>query len=184
MLVKWVAKGVIMDDNSYLRDSWNQLDFIIVASSLLEESSNIIDPEAAISGEGSSSIKILRILRVLRPLRFISHNVAMKLIVTALLESVGHIINVLFVVGMIFLIFAIMGVSFFAGKFYYCNISRFDLHTRTSCEFAGGTWDKWDHNFDDVSEAMSSLFVVSSLEGWPNVMYQALDYMPPLLDVE
>lgn len=173
-----------MDDNSYLRDSWNQLDFIIVGSSLLEESSNIIDLEGAISGEGSSSIKILRILRVLRPLRFISHNVAMKLIVTALLESVGHIVNVLLVVGMIFLIFAIMGVSFFAGKFYYCNISMFDLHTQNTCEFAGGAWGRWDHNFDDVSEAMSSLFVVSSLEGWPNVMYQALDYRPPLLEVE
>ena len=128
-------------------------------------------------------MKILRILRVLRPLRFISHNVAMKLIVTALLESVGHIINVLFVVGMIFLIFAIVGVSFFNGGFFHCNIAEYDLHTMTSCSYAGGTWSVHDHNFDDVPEGMSTLFVVSSLEGWPDILHHALDMHAPINEV-
>jgi len=128
-------------------------------------------------------MKILRILRVLRPLRFISHNVAMKLIVTALLESVGHIINVLFVVGMIFLIFAIMGVSFFNGGFFHCNIARYDLHTMDTCSYAGGIWSTWDHNFDDVPQGMSTLFVVSSLEGWPDIMHHALDMHSPINSV-
>ena len=95
-------------------------------------------------------MKILRILRVLRPLRFISHNVAMKLIVAALLESVGHIVNVLFLVSVIFLIFAIVGVSFFKGGSFYCNIARYDLHTANTCLYAGGQWKQWDDNFDDV----------------------------------
>ena len=42
-------------------------------------------------------IKILRLLRTLRPLRFISHNINLKIVVTALLESVSAIINVLIV---------------------------------------------------------------------------------------
>ena len=75
------------------------------------------------------AIKILRLLRTLRPLRFISHNVALKMIVVALLESVGGIFNVMIVVFVVWLIFAIMGVNNFGGKFFYCNIDMLTLHT-------------------------------------------------------
>jgi hypothetical protein len=47
----------------------------------------------------------------LRPLRFISHNKDLKLIVVALLESVNSIVNVAMVIAVVFLIFAIVGVS-------------------------------------------------------------------------
>ena len=115
-------------------------------------------------------IKVLRLLRTLRPLRFISHNVALKMIVIALLESVGGIFNVMIVVFMVWLIFAIMGVNNFGGKFFYCNIDKFELHSQRECEFAGGKWMTYDQHFDDVLGAMSTLFVVSSLEGWPDIM--------------
>jgi voltage-dependent calcium channel R type alpha-1E len=38
MAVKIVSLGFVMDDGSYLRESWNILDFGIVSSSLLEMS--------------------------------------------------------------------------------------------------------------------------------------------------
>jgi hypothetical protein len=63
-------------------------------------------------------LKILRLLRTLRPLRVISHNVSMKLIVSALFESVGAISNVVLVVSVVFIMFAIFGMNLFAGKFY------------------------------------------------------------------
>ena len=40
-MMKVIAIGFIMDNNSYLRDSWNQLDFIIVMFSLIELASEI-----------------------------------------------------------------------------------------------------------------------------------------------
>ena len=46
----------------------------------------------------------------------------MRLIVGALIESVGSIVNVLIVVAVVYLIFAIVGVSFFSGGFYFCSI--------------------------------------------------------------
>jgi len=107
----------------------------------------------------------------------------MKLIVAALLESVGHIVNVLFVVGMIFLIFAIVGVSFFKGRLFRCTIAKYDLHTEDTCLYAGGQWKGWDHNFDDVGTGMQTLFVVSSLEGWPDIMHQSLDMSAPINSV-
>lgn len=38
MVTKLVALGLTMDEGSYLRDSWNQLDFFIVNSSILDMS--------------------------------------------------------------------------------------------------------------------------------------------------
>ena len=166
MCVKLIAIGFIMDTGSYLRESWNQLDFFIVMSSILD---------MLLTGSDLQFIKILRLLRTLRPLRVISHNVALKMIVIALLESVGGIFNVTIVVIMVWLIFAIMGVNSFGGKFFYCSIDMYVLHTQNECEFAGGKWMVYDHNFDNVLRAMNTLFIVSSLEGWPDIMLQAVD---------
>ena len=111
-VVKIVSLGIILEKGTYLRDSWNFLDFFIVVSTLIDVSISSIDLPV---------LKILRLLRTLRPLRFISHNKAMKTIVTALLESIGGIANVMVVVLIVWLMFAILGVSFFAGKFFYCS---------------------------------------------------------------
>ncbi len=90
--LKALALGFILDQQSYLRESWSQLDCFIVISSLID---------IIVEGVDLSVVRILRLLRTLRPLRFISHNINMKLVVTALLESVSGIINVLIVVILI-----------------------------------------------------------------------------------
>jgi len=36
MVWKLIALGVIMDENSYLRDTWNQMDFFIVTASIMD----------------------------------------------------------------------------------------------------------------------------------------------------
>ena len=108
MLIKLVSVGLIMDNGSYLRDEWNILDFFIVTSSMIDMA--LIDLDA-------QWIKVIRILRALRPLRFITHNVAMRLLVNALIKSLGGILNVLFVVLTVYLLFAILAGSLYKGKF-------------------------------------------------------------------
>lgn len=120
MVVKIIAMGLIMDHGSYLRDSWNRLDFFIVCSS-------IIDMAAA--GVEIPIVRILRMLRVLRPLRFINHNPDLKMVVVALLDSMGSIANVVVVICVVYLIFAILGVSFFGGTFFFCNIDIYRIQT-------------------------------------------------------
>ena len=112
---------------------------------------------------------------MIRPLRVISHNPQLKMIVAALFESVGSIINVSFVVLIIWLMFAIYGMNTYMGMFWYCTKDKYTLNTPWVCEKAGGEWVRFDSNFDNIGEAMITLFVVSSLEGWPDIMYQALD---------
>jgi len=113
LLLKCIAFGFAMDHNSYLRESWNQLDCFIVITSLID---------AIFSNVNLPIIKILRLLRILRPLRFISHNSSMKTVVVALLSSMGAIFNVGIVVIAVFLMFAILGVNLFAGKLQYCSV--------------------------------------------------------------
>lgn len=111
-VIKVVALGLVMDRYSYLRETWNALDLFIVVASCID----LIFTDVNLPG-----IKILRLLRTLRPLRFISRNSGLKTIVTCLLQSIGHIINVVIVLLIIWLMFAILGVSLFSGKFFYCT---------------------------------------------------------------
>mmetsp|Transcript_23808 Transcript_23808/g.20742 ORF Transcript_23808/g.20742 Transcript_23808/m.20742 type:complete len:260 (+) Transcript_23808:400-1179(+) len=121
-------------------------------------------------------IRILRLLRTLRPLRFISHNVNLKIVVIALLESLGGIFNVVIVVFLVWIMFAILGVSLLRGRMGYCDsfnpeVGKFGV-PRNECF---GKWRNYDTNFENVYQAMMTLFVVSSLEGWPEIMYEAID---------
>lgn len=76
MCMKIIAFGFIYNESSYLRESWNILDFLIVIASFIDVS---------VSSINLSFVKILRLLRTLRPLRFITHNRSMKILVSALL---------------------------------------------------------------------------------------------------
>ena len=142
------------------------LDFFIVATSLID---------LALVGVDLPFIKVLRLLRTLRPLRFISHNVAMKMVIAALFDSVGSIFNVVIVVIIVWLMFAILGVNLLAGKFFECTVFTYEVKVEEECLLRGGEWVNKNYNFDNVGTAMLTLFVVSTLEGWPNVMYKATE---------
>ena len=161
MASKLIALGIIMDGGSYLRDSWNQLDFFIVMASVVDMS---------LSSYKIGFVKILRALRVLRPLRMIAHNPELKMIINALLDSMGSIMNVLIVIAVVYLIFAIIGVNLFSGRFFYCTQNMYVYHTQIECEMHAGLWIKYDFNYDNAMNAMETLYVVSSLEGWPDIM--------------
>jgi hypothetical protein len=141
-VIKCISLGFFMDSGSYLRDNWNRLDFFIVLTSLTDMIlTKYIDADV---------FKILRLLRTLRPLRVISHNASMKMIVAALFESVGSIFNVMIVVMMVWLMFAILAINLLAGKSFYCSIGVYSLRDKHECNVAGGSWNRFDSNYDDV----------------------------------
>ncbi len=140
-VLKVIALGFTMDGGSYLRDSWNGLDFFFFFLSIIDMS---------LSGTDIPALKVLRLLRMIRPLRVISHNPQLKMIVAALFESVGSIINVSVVVLIIWLMFAIYGMNTYMGMFFYCSKEKYRLNTKWVCEDAGGEWLRFDSNFDDI----------------------------------
>jgi len=133
-VIKVISMGLILDNGSYLRDYWNILDFFIVVSSVIDVGLTTIE---------IPFIKVLRLLRTLRPLRFITHNDGLKMIVIALIESVGPIANVLIVVVLVWLIFAILGVNFWAGKMFSCSIEPYLYNTEEHCVHMGGVWERY-----------------------------------------
>ena len=163
-LIKIISRGFIFGDSSYLKDKWNYIDFVVVISSIFDFTFSSIK---------ISHVKVVRLLRTLRPFRYINYNTSMKVVVVSLLQSIVAILNVIIVQVIVLLMFAILGVSLFAGKLYKCSESQFD--SRDLCEKAGFTWTELWPNFDNVWNTFITLMILSSEEGWPDIMYSAID---------
>ncbi|XP_036830249.1 sodium channel protein type 2 subunit alpha isoform X5 [Oncorhynchus mykiss] len=173
MLLKWVAYGFA----KYFTNAWCWLDFLIVDVSLVSLVAN------ALGYSELSAIKSLRTLRALRPLRALSRFEGMRVVINALLGAIPSIFNVLLVCLIFWLIFSIMGVNLFAGKYYHCinmtTSERFevrDVANKTECLALKGThWKNVKINFDNVGAGYLALLQVATFKGWMDIMYAAVD---------
>ncbi|GAA6069158.1 sodium channel, voltage gated, type VIII, alpha subunit b isoform X1 [Tachysurus ichikawai] len=133
-------------------------------------------------------IKSLRTLRALRPLRALSRFEGMRVVVNALVGAIPSIMNVLLVCLIFWLIFSIMGVNLFAGKYYYCfNASSeeyfktTDVNNKTECfalinsNHSEVRWKNVKINFDNVGAGYLALLQVATFKGWMDIMYAAVD---------
>jgi hypothetical protein len=121
-------------------------------------------------------IKALRMLRVLRPLRMISRNEGLKIAVQSLINAIPGIVNVLVISLLFFLLFGIFGVNYFKGGFYRCfEYQEGILETAQDCVNIGGEWMNIDANFDNIMNAMVTLFEMATTEGWIAVMWNGVD---------
>nr|XP_006818874.1 PREDICTED: sodium channel protein 60E-like [Saccoglossus kowalevskii] len=171
MLLKWVGFGFV----KYFTSFWCWLDFLIV---LVTHVSLI---SAALGLANFSAFRSLRTLRALRPLRAISRWQGMKIVVNALAHAIPSIFNVLLVCLVFWLIFSIMGVQFFGGRFYQCvdeDKERLDVsivYDYNECVAKNYTWWNPDVNFDNVINGLLALFQVATFEGWMEVMRDSVD---------
>lgn len=110
----------------------------------------------------------------------ISRNKGMKLIVNALISSLPSMTNVTIVCLFLLLIFAILGVNFFKGKFQRCSIEDDDsIIDMATCLAAGGDWVNRDENFDNVIYGTRTLIELMTTEGWVDVMDDGSDGVSP-----
>lgn len=173
-IMKSIALGFCWGKQTYLADHWNKLDFIILILSFVD---------IALMSVNIAVVKVLRALRIFRPLRLIRYNISMRIILSSLFESIIASLNVVTVISVIWLIFAILGVALFNGKFYYCDNQ--EIKGQTECESMGYTWSSLPYNYDNIFEALLTLFVVASQEGWPDHMFIAVDaYKPGYAPIE
>ncbi|XP_057675968.1 sodium channel protein type 2 subunit alpha-like isoform X1 [Corythoichthys intestinalis] len=175
MLLKWVAYGFV----KYFTNAWCWLDFLIVDVSLVSLVAN------ALGYSELTAIKSLRTLRALRPLRALSRFEGMRVVVNALLGAIPSIMNVLLVCLIFWLIFSIMGVNLFAGKYYYCVNTTTDevfpievVNNKTDCLYLVNDSARWKNvkiNFDNVGAGYLALLQVATFKGWMDIMYAAVD---------
>ncbi|XP_013909725.1 PREDICTED: voltage-dependent T-type calcium channel subunit alpha-1I [Thamnophis sirtalis] len=173
MTLKVVSLGLYFGEQAYLRSSWNILDGFLVFVS-------IIDIVVSVASAGGAKIlgvlRVLRLLRTLRPLRVISRAPGLKLVVETLISSLKPIGNIVLICCAFFIIFGILGVQLFKGKFYHClGVDIRNITNRSDCMAANYKWVHQKYNFDNLGQALMSLFVLASKDGWVNIMYNGLD---------
>lgn len=81
---------------------------------------------------------------------------------------------------MFFLLFGILGTNFFKGAFYSCVPYSEDedlgpIKTKFDCSNTGGVWVNSQTNFDNVLNSMVALFMMTTTEGWINIMWMGVD---------
>ncbi|KAF5906749.1 sodium channel protein type 8 subunit alpha-like isoform X1, partial [Clarias magur] len=168
MLLKWVAYGFV----KYFTNAWCWLDFFIVDVSIVSLIAN------ALGYSEIGPIKSLRTLRALRPLRALSRFEGMRVVVNALVGAIPSIMNVLLVCLIFWLIFSIMGVNLFAGKYYYCfnetseeYFHPDEVNNKTQCyelinaNISGVRWKNVKINFDNVGAGYLALLQVNKIQG-------------------
>uniref|UniRef100_A0A8C9Z7U3 Calcium channel, voltage-dependent, T type, alpha 1H subunit a n=1 Tax=Sander lucioperca TaxID=283035 RepID=A0A8C9Z7U3_SANLU len=173
MAIKVVALGFCFGKQTYLQSSWNVLDGFLVFVSLVD----ILVSLAYTSGNRILGIlRVLRLLRTLRPLRVISRAPGLKLVVETLITSLRPIGNIVLICCAFFIVFGILGVQLFKGKFYHCEgPDTKNITNKSDCLQANYRWIRRKYNFDNLVQALMSLFVLSCKDGWVNIMYDGLD---------
>ena len=88
------------------------------------------------------------------------------------------IFNVTIVILLIFVMFSILGVFLFQNRLNYCFLDGLNpmyVTEKMCAEIPDAEWKARDFNFDHIGEGMIALFVFSSLEAWPTLMYHIID---------
>ena len=91
------------------------------------------------------------------------------MVVNSLLSAIPEIGNVSLVCLVFWLIFSVIGVQFFGGRFYKClddkgeTLSHVIVADKMSCLAKNYTWKNSDINFDNSLAGFLALFQVVSL---------------------
>jgi hypothetical protein len=163
--LKIIGYGFIANGRpSYMRNPWNILDFIIVLFSLISLTP-IVD-----------GLRVFKMFRILRILRLISRNKNLRVGMQALLYAIPNMFNVTIIMLFFFLIFGILLVSFFKGKFFSCQTDHLSalidsIAHKWDCLSAGGNWMNNPDSFDNIFTAMRALSIMATAAAWADMMY-------------
>ncbi|XP_038067555.1 voltage-dependent L-type calcium channel subunit alpha-1D-like isoform X3 [Patiria miniata] len=182
ILLKVISFGLVVHKGAFCRNSFNLLDLLVVTVSYIS---------IALRAQGQdaiSAVKILRVLRVLRPLRAINRAKGLKHVVQCVFVAIKTIGNIMMVMLLLVFMFACIGVQLFSGKFYFCTDGS--KMTEEECQgffidYKDGNyldpivkprhWNLNSFNFNNVGSGMLTLFTICTFEGWPKLLYIAID---------
>jgi len=195
LLLKVLAFGLYRPRHGYLRSHWNKLDALVVVVSIASIVLALVD-----TGSDLDFINALRALRVLRPLRLVNRFKGMRTVLLAIFNTLPECLDVMAVALFFNLLFAIVGVQQFGGRFGFC-IEPLDAAAnasgdavgadcavsgtgeaavlvpepytlnQTACLAAGRLWvNPTIGDFDNTFNAMLVLFEILTAEMWPDYL--------------
>lgn len=118
---KIIAYGLYKPTGTgYLQSYWNCLDFLVVAASLL--GLKLVDGQTVMPFKTT----MLRMFRMLRPLKSLSKFPGLRKLITAVLNSIPKLLNVVFLLTFVLCVWAIFGLQFFLGvQHARCRLTRY-----------------------------------------------------------
>ena len=183
MLTKIVALGLAVGNNTYLRDAWSRLDFVVVVLSWLP----LLFPSFG-------NYSVIRSMRALRPLRALKRVPGMPELIESITSALPNLKEATSLCTVLFVVFAIAGVHLFSGAMHYrcaadgstfCSVGAVDGGT---CG-PGGECVYFDHliwyttGFDNVADALLSVLKAFTFDTWTEDMYALMHVHSPLLAV-
>merc|ERR1719270_2654526 len=200
MCTKIVAMGFILHENSYLRNMWNIMDFVVVVSGFLP----MLMPKSEDGKATGPDLAMLRTFRVLRPLKLVSGVPSLQVVMSSIAKAIGPLVNIALLLFFAVLIFAIIGLEFYAGalnKTCYSldNLDEIvkDGEIGAPCFIgnpADAPWganicdtnvsvclEKWAGpnagitSFDNIGLAMLTVFQCVTMENWVPILYATND---------
>jgi hypothetical protein len=188
MFLKFLSIGLIIPPNSYFRDYWNILDFLVVVVGWI---SLVI--ENSFGGQKISGLAGLRAFRILRPLKTIKSIKGLRRIIGTLLESMLALGDIVIVLFFFFLIFAIAGLQMWSGLFlrrchssiYGFRLSLDDYQNMCSSDANCAKYNKGGDRFycavtdqnpntnvthyDNLVNGLITVFIITTMEGWTDI---------------
>ena len=122
---------------------------------------------------------------MLRPLKSIQRIPKLQAVFNGFITSLVNVFPILVIYSLFMLIFSVIGVELFHGKFYFCSDES--KMTKEECEgeslylhldhaeLLPREWSRHDFHFDNVFSAFLSLFTFSTGAGWPDGMWASIE---------
>ncbi|CAK1595367.1 unnamed protein product [Parnassius mnemosyne] len=148
MLVKMYALGI----QGYFVSLFNRFDCFVMVCSIVELALTHTDiiPQLGIS--------VLRCVRLLRVFKVTKYWRSLSNLVASLLNSIQSIFSLLLLLFLFIMIFALLGMQVFGGRFDYDPVK-----------------EKERHNFDSFWQAVLTMFQILTGEDWNAVMYHGIN---------
>jgi len=110
-ILRILAKGLIFTNTGYLRDPWNQLDFMVVVLDVMTTIFSSI-------GLAPGRFRALRSFRALRPLRTLKRAPELRAVVEIFSQCIPVVINLGICTAVFYFVFGVLHMSLFAGRFW------------------------------------------------------------------
>lgn len=128
MCIKIIAKGFLLNKYTYLRNPWNWLDFVVIASGYATMNLDV------------GNLAGLRTFRVLRALKTVSIMPGLKTIINALLHSFKQLAEVMTLTIFCLMVFALFALQVYMGELRHkCVLNLPDQWTNVS----DSDWYNW-----------------------------------------
>ena len=121
MFLKMACLGIWRKGPAYFAESWNRLDFLIVALSWATFKPTVPSNQVTSAGGGSGSLKALRAIRAVRALRAfraLSFLKNVNVILAAVSSSFGMMVPIFLLSFFFIALFGVAGVQLFAGRMH------------------------------------------------------------------